>query len=200
MLPRIGVVVRLLPLAAGLPGAAPGWAVREGGAFRIAGVPDAIDPAITLDGGDALSATCVKLMNYPDEPVPRGTRVVPEAAAAYPEVSRDGRTFTFTVRSGFRFSTGAEVTAKSFSDAIQRMLTPMAKSPWVQYVQDFVGANAVMSGKAASASGVHVQGNKLIVRLTHAARDFPARTTFYGFCAAPPDLPTTAEGVTVLPG
>lgn len=201
MLLRFGAAAAVVFVTTGVvAGSSPGSPGRQGGVFRVAGVPDAIDPAITIDAGDALAATCVKLMNYPDQPVPRGTRVVPEVAAGYPEVSRDGRTYTFTIRSGLRFSTGAQVTARSFADAIGRMLSPVTKSPWVQYVQDIAGGSAVMSGKAATASGVHVQGNKLIVRLTHAARDFPARTTFYGFCAVPPELPVSAEGVTVLPG
>jgi peptide/nickel transport system substrate-binding protein len=201
MLRRIGALAVLLALAAGaFSGAAPGRTSREGGVFRVAGVPDSIDPALTIDAGDALSATCVKLMSYPDKPVPAGTRVVPEVAAAYPMISRDGRTYTFTIRKGFRFSIGESVTAASFAHAIERMLSPVVKSPSVQYVQDIVGANAVMQGKAAKPSGVRVRGNKLVVRLTHAARDFPARTTFYGFCAVPPDLPLTPEGVTVLSG
>ena len=201
MLRRIGALAALLALVAGMfSSAAPGRTWREGGVFRIAGVPDAIDPALTIDAGDALAATCVTLMSYPDKPVPEGTRVVPEAATSYPKISRDGRTYTFTVRNGFRFSTGENVTAGSFRAAIERMLSPVAKSPWVQYVQDIAGAQAVIDGKRTTASGVRVSGNRLIVHLTHAARDFPARTTFYGFCAVPPDLPTSAEGVTVLPG
>jgi peptide/nickel transport system substrate-binding protein len=201
MLRRIGALALLLTVAAGtFSGAAPGRSSREGGVFRIAGVPDAIDPAITIDAGDALGATCVTLMGYPDKPAPAGTRVVPEAAAFFPQVSRDGRTYTFEVRSGFRFSTGAKVTAESFAAAIERMLSPVAKSPWTQYVQDIVGAQAVLDGKRTTATGVRIHGNRLTVSLTHAARDFPARTTFYGFCAVPPDLPISAEGVTVLPG
>jgi peptide/nickel transport system substrate-binding protein len=201
MLRRIAALAVLLALAAGaFSGAAPGRTLREGGVFRIAGVPDAIDPAITIDAGDALSATCVRLMSYPDTPVPRGTRVVPEVAVSSPEVSQNGKIYRFQVKSGFRFSTGANVTAESFAAAIERMLSPVTKSPWVQYVQDIVGAQAVMDGKRKTATGVLVHGNRLTVRLTHAARDFPSRTTFYGFCAVPPDLPLSAEGVTVLPG
>jgi peptide/nickel transport system substrate-binding protein len=183
-----------------LAGATSGSTGREGGIFRIAGVPDAIDPAITLDAGDALAASCVRLMSYPDKPWPRGTRVVPEAAAAYPDVSRDGKTYTFTVRDGFRFNTGEKVTAQSFAHAIVRIMSPAAKAAWVQYVQDIAGAQAVMDGKAAEPTGVKARQNKLSVRLTHAARDFPARTSFYAFCAVPSDLPISEEGVSELPG
>lgn len=198
---RRAVLAAGLVLGAGvLAGAIPEASGREGGVFRIAGAPDSIDPAITLDAGDALAASCARLMSYPDKSSPEGTRVVPEVAAGYPDVSRDGRTYTFTVRNGFRFNTGEKVTAQSFAHAIARILSPAAKSGWVQYVQDIVGAKAVMDGKAMEPAGVNVRGNKLIVRLTHAAREFPARVSFYAFCAVPPDLPISAEGVTTLPG
>jgi ABC-type transport system substrate-binding protein len=181
--------------AATLVALASGGSVPQGGVFRVAGAPDAIDPAITLDAGDALQATCAKLMNYPDRSVPAGTRVVPEVAARYPAVSRNGRTYTFTIRSGFRFSTGEPVTAQSFAHEIDRVLDPKTNSPWIQYVQDIVGARAVMAGQAINPSGVRVHGDKLIITLTHPARDFPARTAFSVFCAVPADLPVTAEGV-----
>jgi ABC-type transport system substrate-binding protein len=198
---RTAVLPAALVLGSGiLAGATPGSSGREGGVFRIAGVPDSIDPAITLDAGDALAASCARLMSYPDKPLPQGARLVPEVAAGYPDVSRDGKTYTFTIRNGFSFNTGEKVTARSFSRAIDRILSPVAKSGWVQYVRDIVGAQAVMDGKVAEPAGVRVRGNKLIVRLTHAAREFPARTSFYGFCAVPADLPISAEGVTELPG
>ena len=84
---------RLLVLAMTLSAAAaasvqrhPDGLVRAGGIFRVAGVPDAIDPAITLDASDALAATCTRLMRNPDRPPPEGTRTFPDAAARYPGV------------------------------------------------------------------------------------------------------------------
>jgi class 3 adenylate cyclase/tRNA A-37 threonylcarbamoyl transferase component Bud32/DNA-binding beta-propeller fold protein YncE len=49
-------------------------------------------------------ATGAQLLNYPDAPAPRGTQLQPEVAAAPPSVSADGRTYTFRIRPGFRFS------------------------------------------------------------------------------------------------
>src|SRR5947199_6548963 len=67
-----------------------------------------LDPQIDYEflGGAILWITCVKLVYYPDVPAPRGSQLQPEAAVGLPRVSRDGRTYTFTVRSGFRFNTG----------------------------------------------------------------------------------------------
>ncbi len=69
-------------------------------------------------------AICAKLLNYPDEPAPQGTRVVPEVAQALPRRSADGKMYTFTVRPGFRFSppSHAPVTAQTFKASIERAL------------------------------------------------------------------------------
>jgi hypothetical protein len=43
-------------------------------------------------------ATGAKLLNYPDEAGPAGSRLVPEVAASLPHRSADGRTYTFKIR------------------------------------------------------------------------------------------------------
>ena len=69
-----------------------------------------------------LYATCAKLLNYPDSAGPAGARLRPEVAAAMPTVSRDGRTYTFRIRPGFRFSppSNEPVTAETFRHTIER--------------------------------------------------------------------------------
>ena len=58
-------------------------------------------------------ATCMKLLDYPDAAGAAGRRLVPEAAAALPALSADGRTYTLRIRRGLRFSppSGAPLTA-----------------------------------------------------------------------------------------
>ena len=89
------------------------------------------DPALTGENLDLQSlqlyyATCAGLLSYPDRPAPQGTHLVPEVAGAMPTVSADGRTYTFTVRPGFRFSppSDAPVTAATFKHTIERTLGP----------------------------------------------------------------------------
>ena len=63
------------------------------------------------------------------------------------------------------------------------------KSPAAQYLQEVVGAKAVLRGAARTAAGVKVAGDRLIIRLTKRASDFPARMTMPYFCPVPTDLP-----------
>ena len=89
---------------------------------------DSLDPAIanTLPSWTIMYATCAGLFNYPDRPAPAGSRLEPEIAAALPVRSADGKTYTFTIRRGFRFSppSNAPVTAQTFKFAIERALSP----------------------------------------------------------------------------
>jgi len=177
--------------------------VRAGGVFRISleGL-DYIDPALSYssEGWALIDTTCARLMTYPDKPPPEGYQLVPEVAAGYPGVSRDGKTYTFTLRSGYRFSDGTPVRANAFARAINRTLAPGVRSAGAQYTQDIVGAEDVQAGKTASAVGVHARGNRLLVRLKRPVPDFPARLTMPFFCAVPPTLPADPEGVGVFPG
>src|SRR5439155_6804800 len=111
---------------------------------------DFIDPALTVPftGGTTVglvsraleAATCALLFRYPVAlpPVVRYD-LVPEVATGYPALSYDGKTYTFTIRSGYRFSTGAPVTAANYAAAINRDLNPAVRSPAAKYLQDVVG-------------------------------------------------------------
>jgi peptide/nickel transport system substrate-binding protein len=195
----LAIAVALLAAggAEGVPRAQP----RAGGIFRIVTTDlDSIDPAISIYAWSELKATCVHLMSYTDNPLHGGLRLTPEVAAVWPKVSPDGRTYTFTIKPGFRFNTGEKVTAASFAHELNRIIDPALQSPWAVYAQDIVGAQDVLDGKATQASGLVARGNKLVIHLTEDARDFPARTSIAPFCAVPVGLPATPDLGSSLPG
>jgi len=194
-------------LAFGLGSRAPGSpaAVRSGGTFRVAsaaGDLDYMDPALSYEvtAWGLLDAACAKLMTYPDKSAPAGLRIIPEVAARPPAISDDAKTFTFTLRTGFRFSDGTPVRASAFAHEINRILMLGPGSQGWQFVEDIVGADAVRDGKATRAKGVTATGNRLVVRLTAPDPDFAARTTMPFFCAVPPNLPVDPEGLNAFPG
>ena len=81
--------------------------MREGGTFRVVTTSievDSVDPALSYSGVGwaVLDTACAKLMNFRDRSGRAGTRLVPEVAAGGPRVSRDGKTYTFTLRRSFR--------------------------------------------------------------------------------------------------
>jgi ABC-type oligopeptide transport system substrate-binding subunit len=152
----------------------------EGGTLRV-NISDSdlasVDPAVGYDlvGWAIEYATCLKLLNYPDRPGPAGVRLVPEAAAAMPAVSRDGRTYTFRIRPGLRFNTGEAVTAATFAHVFRRTRSPKLKSPAAAFLRDV--------------AGVRASGATLRITLTKPLADILARVAMPFFCAVPLDYP-----------
>jgi peptide/nickel transport system substrate-binding protein len=188
---------------AGRPGAAP---PPRGGTFRVVFAPpeqlDTMDPAManTQASWSLLDLTCARLMTYPDKPGKAAYRLIPEVASAPPKISRDAKTYTFTLRRGFRFSDGSPVDARAFARAINRTLTPGLRSLGTRYMEDIVGARDVVAGRSRSARGVTARGYRLTIRLTQPLGDLPARTSMPFFCAVPPNLPADLEGRGEFPG
>jgi YVTN family beta-propeller protein len=140
--------------------------------------------------------TCAGLLSYRDLPGSAGERLVPDAATALPNVSSDGRTYTFTIRKGLRFSppSDAPVTAETFKHTIDRALSAQDEAYERGFFGDIVGEAAFNAGRTKRLAGVTARGNELQIRLTAPAPDLPARLAMLTFCAVPddtPDIPQT---------
>ncbi|MGZ3184440.1 MAG: ABC transporter substrate-binding protein [Telluria sp.] len=98
----------------------------------------AMDPAVASD------LATLQLMENVFDPLlrydylARPAKLQPNAAAALPEVSADGLTYTFHLRPGIRFTPdpafhGAprEVTAQDYVYSLTRLYDPALKSPWL---------------------------------------------------------------------
>ena len=166
-------------------------APKKGGTYVVEFTSDVdyVDPQLSYYGETwkLEAATACKLFNWPDKEGNAGAVATPEVAAGLPVISKDGKTYTFTIRTGFKFSNGKPVNAKSFVDAINRFANPKMQSTGVAFLDIVKGAQAVVDGKATTVSGVKASGNKLVVQLTKAAPDFLARTTMPFFQAIDPD-------------
>jgi ABC-type transport system substrate-binding protein len=206
---RLWLSLALLAIGAGflatsrLAGAAP----PVGGIFRVGNSYPSmqIDPQLAWITTTwwLEYATAAKLFNYPDERGPAGSLLAPEVASSF-AVSRDGRTYTFKIRKGFRFSDGSPVTAKSFKYAIDRTANHALASPGAQVITDpkgtnIVGAAAVTDGSARHVRGVVARGSRLIIRLTRPDGAFLSKITMPFFQATSTKLPLSREGVGPYP-
>jgi serine/threonine-protein kinase len=163
---------------------------------------DDTDPAHAYPGpfrAQLEYATGAQLLNYPDASGPRGARLVPEVAAAMPAVTDGGRTYTFRIRPGYRFSppSGEAVTAATFRYSIERALSPKLgpDAPAYSYLSDVVGASAFHEGDAQYVSGITVSGDRLRIRLVAPAGDFLMRLSLPYFAAVPLHTPIVDGGV-----
>ena len=172
--------------------------VREGGTFRVgiqSDVFDSIDPVVAQGVGSFIvgRASCETLMGFPDQSLPEGYRVVPQIAQDYPKITDGRKTYTFTIRKGLRFSTGAPVTARSVAHTINRALSPKMGSALATSFTDIVGAQQVIDGEAETASGVVARGNTLVVRLTRPVGAM--LVSFAALCVVPETTPIDPEGL-----
>jgi ABC-type oligopeptide transport system substrate-binding subunit/class 3 adenylate cyclase/tRNA A-37 threonylcarbamoyl transferase component Bud32/outer membrane protein assembly factor BamB len=148
-------------------------------------------------------ATCAKLLNYGDAAGAAGRRLRPEIAAALPQLSADRRTYTFTIRQGYRFSppSGKPVTADTLRYSIERALSPRLgkDAPGISYLGDVAGARAFNEGKASRVSGLRAADNRLSITLAAPSPDFLHRLALPFFCPVPTDTPAVANLGEVAP-
>jgi YVTN family beta-propeller protein len=165
--------------------------------------PGPIDPALvyTKGGWQLLGPTCAKLLNYPDKPAPQGSQLQPEVATSLPVISDGGRTYTYTVRKGFRFSppSNQPVTAETFKYTIERTAAPKMHSPAGTFLTGIAGYEAYASGKARDLAGVVARGDTLTIRLAEPAPNLPVRLAMPFFCAVPIGTPVDPSGVARIP-
>ncbi len=91
-----------------------------------------IDDIISLDPGEAFELSGLEIttnvydrvMRYDAEDV---TKLVGGAVESW-TVSEDGKTFTFKVRPGIKFSSGAGLTAEDIAFSLQRSVSPPSSS------------------------------------------------------------------------
>jgi len=188
-----------LLVAAQLAGAAP---AKSDQVIRV-GTPGAsvqIDPQVAYitTAWWLEDATAAKLYD-----LSAAGMLVPQAASGFTVANR-GRTYTFTIRKGFRFSDGTPVTAKSFAYAIDRVANKELASPGAQFITDpngvnIVGAAKVNAGQAQHVSGVVAKGLKLVIRLVKPDPDFVATLTMPFFQATSTTLPLNQEVLGAYP-
>lgn len=157
---------------------------------------DYSDPALDYyqPGWELEYATCLKLLNYKDGNGPQSSQLVPDAAAGFPKISNNGKTYDFNVQASWtKFSNGQPVTAANFKAAFDRDADPKMQSPALPFFSDVVGADK------SPVSGVQVKGSHLIIHLTKPAPDFEARVAMPFFCAVPTNLAHDPNGVLAPP-
>lgn len=80
-------------------------------------------------------------------------------AAELPEISEDGKTYTFKIRPGVKWSNGRQMTAHDFVFSWQRMLHPETTSEYAYQLHYIVGAEAYNVGRLAVDDAVEVELN-----------------------------------------
>jgi ABC-type transport system substrate-binding protein len=186
---RALLALALASLVTASLGCGRGNGVREGSASGAASAsgeqvlrlaqsaePTTFDPALVQDG-----PTIEVLMHLYDGLVQWTTanELAPALAERW-EVSKDGRTYTFHLRSGAKFTNGREVVAGDFVYAMTRALLPAtASAVATTYLIDIVGARAVSEGKTTTLEGVKaLDDRRLEIRIDAPKAYFLSKLTY----------------------
>jgi ABC-type transport system substrate-binding protein len=134
------------------------------------------------------------LLNFAHAEGARGYRLLNEGAKSY-TVSRDGRTYTFHIRAGMRFSNGQPVTAANYKHTLLRILNPAVGSPIASFLTDpasvnIPGAIAYNTTGKGSVSGIRTTGKyTLIIKLIKANALLPTLVAMIETGATPLSFP-----------
>ena len=115
---------------------------HRGGTLRVVwnGIGSSIDTAVDYDQNWTLLAlTNDGLLTWKKVSGPDGNTLVPDLATSIPEPTDGGRTYTFTLRKGITYSTGAPVKASDFVTTFQRQYT--VPGPVGQFDSGLIGGD-----------------------------------------------------------
>ena len=165
---------------------------------------DYVDPQIAYrtDDWSMLQATSMNLVGFPEKAGVAGTQLYPVGATSFPTVSKDGKTYTFKIRPGMKFSDGSLVTAASYQRAFERALSPKMGSPIavnIKLQDEIVGGNDFLNGKTQHISGISAKGLTLTVHLTKANATFVPQMAMQWFTATKANTPYTSQGLNTFP-
>ena len=113
--------------------------------------PGDLDPAtaIAVTDSNILSTLFEGLVNF----APDGCTIVPGAAESW-DISPDGRTYTFHLRAGLKWSNGDPLTSADFLYSFRRIIEPKLGSEMAIYADIVTGAEDFRNGKTSDFAGV----------------------------------------------
>lgn len=121
--------------------------------YRLNANPTTLDPALIVDvTGGIISA---KLFNGLVK-LGEDLKVMPDIAEKW-SVSKDGLSYKFKLKRGFKFSNNQEVTANDFKYSFKRILDPRTRSPNTWVLDKIEGAKAFAEGRAGGIKGIKVK-------------------------------------------
>jgi peptide/nickel transport system substrate-binding protein len=154
----VAALVAVVVAACGSSSKSTSAAGKEGGTITIASGT----PPLSADQGLDFTTQGTELYSVVNTPLltfkrgvqgTAGTKILPALAKSLPKVSNGGKTYTFQLRPGLKYSNGQPIKASDVTYAIERDI----KIPWqaASFVSAYIkGGTAYANGKAKTISGI----------------------------------------------
>jgi peptide/nickel transport system substrate-binding protein len=185
----------LLALALAASTARAGVRPAHGGTLRVVVpfLPRTSDPALAIEAQDLLAARATSGALLEVDPA---GRLAPGLLEEVPAAEAGGRAFRLRLRPGLRTWDGAPVGAAEVAAAMARLASPATGSPHAWAVLPVLGADALLSGRAATLAGVQVLSEReLLVTLA-----LPLPEFVHALAALPLSIPGTGPFLPPAPG
>jgi peptide/nickel transport system substrate-binding protein len=169
---------------------------------------DTIDPALAYSPltWSILALTSDGLVGFKRVGGVEGATLVPDLARSVPESTDGGRTYTFQLRPGIRYSNGDPLRPEDFRRAIERVFANLGEdgrpSGGVLYFSDIAGADECVPGKPCDLSDGIVgddDAGTVTFHLTEPDPDFLYRLALPFAFAVPAATPDSVAGATPIP-
>ena len=132
-----------------------------------------------------------------------GSTLVPDLAEAIPTAADEGRTYTFKLRKGIRFSNGKELTVKDAVASFQRIFKVSSPTSGTFYA-GIVGADACLKEPASCTLAGGVVGDEaagtITFHLSQPDPEFFAKLALAHASILPADTPAKDVGTVPIPG
>lgn len=190
--PRAALVVALMTMVAIALSSCGGSGGKEGGVLRgtYASFPE-LDPTIasSVEGLTAMYDTYLPLLTYRHASGTEGAEVVPALAESLPKISKDGKTYTLTLRKGLEYSDGTPVKASDFTASIERIFK--LDSYGSSFYTDIVGAEKFAETKRGGISGIETDDKtgEIVIHLNRPRGTFVNELALLYSAVLPSDTP-----------
>ena len=204
---RLALAMLTLLAGSAMATSAPANDPHRGGKLRLLAVSGAgtIDPHInyTLQFAQIFQGVYDGLLAFKKGPGAEAFVVVPDLAEAIPKPEDGGRSYTFKLRKGVRFSNGREVTVDDVAASFRRIfkvLSPTAGS----FYNGIVGADAcIKTPTTCTLSGgvlADAKAGTVTIKLTAPDPEFFYKLAVPHAFILPADAPAKDAGVTPIAG
>jgi len=177
---------------------------HRGGTLRVLSAfgYDSIDPALAgFSAASVLLVTNDGLVSFRKVGGVEGTQLVPDLAVAVPTPSEGGKTYTFQVRPGIRYSNGKLVQPADFKRAIERLFV-IGATEATGFYSGIVGADRCAAAKPCDLDeGIVADraARTVTFRITEPDADFLAKLALPFAVAVPAGTPARDVGTRAVP-
>ena len=164
-----------------------------------------LDPQVnyTLQYWQLYQATYDGLVSFKKVSGAASFEVVPDLATSMPKVTNHGKTYTFTLRRGIKFSNGQPVTVADVQASLRRIFKVSNPNAGTWYVSIVGGAACVAKPATCTLKGgviVNAAKNTVVINLVAPDAEFLDQLAVPFGSILPANAPAKDSGTTPIPG